>query len=693
MAQPTKKKLTFTKNLLSKDNQESFDFVEQRIKDLQETRKDVYGVNLESVWKEADAAYIPHRLTIKGRKAIATDETKGWRGKMITLGEDNWQLDIANANPFVKMQIALSILIDRNPKGILTALSKKFEGTTAIMSQLYHRSWEVAKSKQQLKLFILNLGKYGWACGRTYPFKLTRKVKVIDQYNEDNPDKSTYIDKESVVYNDIMRENLDPWNCWIDDMAKPNNPLSLRDWTWRKVYDRVSFDEEFEKYPFWKYVQEGGDTNEKIGESSTQKYQEKKLIEVKFYENAQKDLFMVIANGVPIINQPLPISDSQGNKKLSIWQGYWTLRHSNSIYGVGLYEAARYENALVDRIRNMTLDQLTLAIYKSWFYQGTQALTETGDMPIKPGVGRQTLDPKNIKFLEVPPPGAEAWRGIELLQKAVDEATGITPPLAGEITGKTAFEVAQAKEAALGRLKFPLDNICDALEQEGYITISLIQLIYSIPEVIKVEDPQLIEDYLKEIGSDTSLYDRQLNPETGQEDFMAKVYPEFNLNLEEDHAGNLIETEESRFFRIKPQFLQWEGIFNIDAQSILTPSKQLDKALDLEMYNMLIPLIAPMPDPMTGEDIKPKLYGKIAKNIVKLYDKDPKDVLPDSWAIENQQIRQPLFIPQQGIQGMQGMQPPAPQAEKLVGSTQMPSQPQSLVGKLIGKLSAPFRRV
>ncbi len=669
----------FTPKLLSKEDKASLDFVKARINDLQETRKEVYGTDLDSIWQEADNAYIPHRLKTKGKKVIATDEDRGWRGSLVNLGSSNWQADIANANPFVKIQIALSILVDRNPKGVFTAMSKQFESTNLLMKQLYQRSWEVAKSKQQLKLFILNLCKYGWACGRTYPYKLTRNVKKVIEFNDDNPSDSKYEDTEVEVYNDIMRENLDPNNVWIDDMAKPNNPLSIRDWTWREVYSRDSFDEEFKKYKLWKYVKEGGATTETVGGSKPKEYKEKKLIEVKFYENVLKDLFMVIANGVPIIIEPLPISDASGLKKLSLWQGYWTLRHSNCPYGIGLYEAMRYENSMLDRIRNMTMDQLTMCIYKSWFYQGTQALTETGQITLEPGVGKQVLDPKNIKFIDIPAPGVEAWKGLEVLQKAVDDASGITPPLGGEITGKTAFEVAQAKEAALGRLKFPLDNICDALEQEGYISISLIQLLYSIPEVIKISDPDLINQYIKETGADPSLYERVLNKETQQLDFNAKVYPEFPLNLEEDQGGNLVETEKTQFFRIKPKFLKWEGIINIEPQSILTPSKQIDKALDLEMYNMLIPLIAQPPE----------LYKKVAENIVKLYDKDPKDVLPESWLVKPQE--QPMFIPQQ--QGMAGGENPNQGAEKMVGSTQMPANPQGMVQQMMSKLTQPTRKV
>uniref|UniRef100_A0A7V3N5V9 Portal protein n=1 Tax=candidate division CPR3 bacterium TaxID=2268181 RepID=A0A7V3N5V9_UNCC3 len=689
MPEPEKAKPIFDENKdLTDKEREDFNFVKKRIEQLKEARRDIYGINLEKIWAEADRDYIPHRLRTKGKRVIATDEEKGWRGTWTTLGEPgDWQSDIAQPNPYIKIQTALAILIDRNPTGVFLPGSKRYQATTNLMKQLYQRSWETAKSKQQLKLFVFNLAKYGWAIGRTYPLRIVRKIKNLIEYNQEKPEQSTWEEKEIVEYNDIFRENLDPWNAWIDDMAKPNNPFSLRDWCWRKVYPWDVAEEEFGKYKNWKYVQPGGIVTEKVigPKGPEKKFKETKLVEVYFYENRIKDLFMVIANNVPIIIEPLSVSDAQGNKKLSCWQGYWNLRHAECPYGIGVYEAIRYDQAMLDRIRNMTLDQLTLSIYKMFFYRGTERLTETGEIEIKPGTGKQVLDPKNIQWLEVPPPGADAWNGIAMLKKDVDDVSGITEPLMGTITGKTAFEIAQAKEAALKRLKTPLDNICDALEQEAYITISLIQLIYSIPETYKIADPNLIDAYLKEIQSDPELYERD---EEGN--FVAKIYPEIPLNLEEDEKGNLTETAETRFFRIKPRFLKWEGIIHVDPQTILTPSKQLDKALELEMYNILIPLLTNPPE----------LYSKVAKNIVKLYDKDPKDILPDSWLEEA--LPQPV-LPQQAESmpfPIEGLLPPTQpetlqttEAERLVPRTEIPVRPQSFAQRLVARLTRPFRKV
>lgn len=694
----TKKTETFNPGSLKEAELKDFQFVQKRIKQLQETRINHYGKNLDQIWADADRDYIPHRLYSTGKKVVATDEDKGWRGAMVTLGSNDWQSDLSQSNVFIKVQTALSILVDQNPSGVFTPTTKKYQPTSELIKQLYDRSWDYAKSKSQLKLFIYNLAKYGWAAARTYPLRITRKVKVIVKYNEEKPEDSVYETKEVTVYNDLTRENLDVRNVWMDDMAKPNNPYSIKDWAWRKIYDIDVFQEEFGTWKNAKFVQPGGITDEVIGVTNVDKPNTTKdtgtKVEVLFYENILKDLFVVIANGVPVILDPLPISDSQGNKKLSLWQTFWNLRHSESPYGIGIYEAIRYDQAMIDRFRNMTIDQITLSIYKMFFYQGTQALTETGNITIQPGVGKQVLDPKNVNFMEVPGPGKDAYDGIEMFNKDIDKSSGITDPLSGEITGKTAFELAQAKESALKRMKDPLDNILEALNNEGYITVSLIQLIYSIPETYKITDEALINDYLQEVQSDPDLFERD---EQGA--FTAKVYPEFPLNLGKDEKGNLIETKDTRFFRIKPDYLQWEGIINIKSQSLLVPSKQIEKALYLEMSNALMPMLG-SPDPAAAMK-----YGKLAKQLVKEYDKDPKDYLPDDWI--NPQPAQPmgqgLIIPagpqggsgvpgqpqttapqQPGSSGQQG--PPQPAAVPMQTISQQPKGiAQSVMSKISGK--------
>lgn len=731
----------FDIGLLSDEQKSDYKYVRDRILELQEANQDHYGVNLDELWEEADKDYIPHRLKTRGKKVIVTDEDKGWRSNMVELGRKDWQSDIAQNNPFIKIQIAMSILVDQNPGGVFSAYSKKYQDITPLIKQLYQRSWEYARSKGQLKLFIFNLAKYGWAAARTYPLKIERKVKTLVEYNEEDPSKSVYEEKTVVEYNDVFRENLDVRNVWIDDMAKPNNSLSVRDWTWRKVYDYDDLKEKYGNYPWFKYVKkQAGITSETIKDKdkNTKKYQGKNLVECYFYENKQKDMFVALfggIDGVPVIMEPLPIENANGVKKLSLWQTYWLLRHSESTKGIGIWESIRFDKSLLDRILNMSIDQLTLAIYKMFFYQGTQNLNETGEITIKPGVGKQVIDPSKINWVDVPGPGSEVVKWIEMFKQMIDESSGITDPLIGNVVGKTAFEIAQAKESALKRLKNPFDNILEALNDEGYITIAVMNLIYSIPEIREITDEETMRAYLDEIENDKDLYEMEdTTDEYGNPGVKMKalIYREFPLNFDTDDKGNLIETNQTKFFRVKPKFLAWDGVINIKAQSLLTPSKQVEKALDLEFWNMFIPLLTQLDQERQlylqqqqlsggggqGFDIDNLPHGKAAKQLAKLYDKDPRDVFPDDWmeegpdVTEPQQMQPPQLPPQlgqpQGQPPVPGQQPggpqdliipsgqpqaQAPQADTFVGQTELPSgNPTSIAGKVMQRLTQPFRK-
>jgi hypothetical protein len=74
--------------------------------------------------------------------------------------------------------------------------------------------------------------------------------------------------------------------------------------------------------------------------------------------------------------------------------------------------------------------------------------------------------------MEVPGPGKDAFEGLKMIAGGIDDDSGITPTMQGDITGKTLGEILNAKEAALKRLNVPLGNIMYALETEAYISIS-----------------------------------------------------------------------------------------------------------------------------------------------------------------------------------------------------------------------------
>jgi len=626
-----------------------------RIKtELMEYRKDILGENLETIWRQADRDYLPHRLGKKGKKILVQDEDKGWASRFVELGKDKWQTDVATVNPLIKIQTALSILIARNPSVELTPGSKKYENSTLLQKELYKKSWELAKSIQQLKLFAFNLSKYGWAVARTYPMKLQRGG--------------------SVEFNGVYRENLDPWMTWIDDKTRPNSPMSTRDWAWAKWYDLKALKEEFGKEPGFKHIQKGkSELLDTEYEKSVKKFAGKDMKLVYFYENLDNDAFTSICDGIELFEKELPLEDSQGNKKLSLWHAPWMLRHAELPYGIGIPEVIRNDKILYNKFRNMTSDQVILSIYKMWFYEGTDQIDSDGRIKLSPGVGKQVSNPKNIKWVDVPAAGKEAWEAIKMMQDAIDEASGVSRQLtSGEEVEKTAYQSAQRAEFGLRRLNTPLDNITDALEQDAQLTMIINEMIYSIPEIVKINNPDLIARYYEEIKGDAELYERD-----DQDNFYAKLYPEVQMNLDTDEQERLVESEDARFFRVKPRGLKWEGMISVKGQSILIETKTLAKQMTLEIFNIITPML----------QWPKELVLKPIKQLCKKYEVDWKEWIPDEWLTEQpeQQPQQGLFIPQD----QQTQQPQTLANQTILPKNEVKPSKSNLISQSAGLLKKP----
>jgi len=626
---------------ISKEDKAAQDFFEDRKTVLKEYRK-----KYEQIWNKADVAYIPHSLNEKGKKILVSDDELGWRSTQITLGSDKWQEDSISPNPYIKIQTALGIIVDRNPTGIFSPGSKKYQKNTPLIQNLYARSWDIAKSKEQLKLFVFNQAKYGIGIARTFPLKLERQGHVY--------------------YDDIFRENLDPRTVWLDNNTKPGNKFSCNDWIYYKDYDWDRFVEQFGHLENFKYVKITSANKENEDDDN-----DNEKVRVWFYENLSRDNFFVQTDdNIVLVNEELP--QPVKNKRLSCWFAPWTIRSANEIHGIGVYEAMRNDYKIATKIRNMSTDQLTLSIYKEFFFEGTDNLEGDGQMLTRPGKGRQVVNPQNVRWNEIPGPGQESIEWLKYFEQLQEKSTGITATLEGAVIGKTAFETAQAREMALRRMKTPLDNILNALETEAYITLTIIEDLYSLPKIEELAEPRFIEQW------NEAKQEMEIIKQTTQE-----VPKEFPLKVEKDKEGNIIETDKEEFLEISPEDLPWEGVVKIKAQSILAQSELLERTTKLEMANIVIPLLE-QPE---------EIVGKAAKQIIKVYGEDPKDWLPDSWLQEKQK---PLFVPQ-GQQPV-GQQPQSPQQPQPVGGQAQTVQPstqirpqQGMVGNFINKIN-PFTK-
>ncbi len=621
---------------ITPEQEASKDYFKSRKEELILHRK---NKGIEEIWKAADKAYVPHTLKAKkGKKVLASNDETGWRSSLVSLGkDDDWKEDSVPPNPYIKIQTALGIIVDRNPTAVFNPGAKKYEKNTNLMENLYHRSWEIAKSKSVLlKPFVLNLGKYGMGVGRTFPLTIERTRRNGNKYTE---------------YDDIFRENLNPWDVWFDDAAIVGNPFSVNDGMYYKDYAWDKFEEQFGHLDNAKYVK----PKQQIFNSESRKLEaaeegkvSKYQIRVWFYENVARDWFYVETEcGIPLVDDELPKTDK--NKKLSIWSAPWTLRNDKDLEGIGIYEAMRNDHKLHTKIRAMTMDQLILSIYKEFFYSGTDTMEGDGQMKTSPGRGRQVAEPQNIRWNEVPGPGRDAYEGLAYQEQKMEDATGITKQLQGEVTGKTAFETSQATEAALKRLKTPLENITDALEIDAYISVGILEDLYSVPKIKLIAEDRYIEpvELQKLTNEDNELGPPGEAPETKEE------FQELPLTVERGQDGEITKTRESNFFTVSEDDFPWEGMISIKAQSIVANSELLERVSTVEMANLLVPMF----------QMPPEIGLKPAKEILRTYDKDPEDWLPEAWLNPPQEQQNPLFVSGQekegGGEGMDTVIPPS----------------------------------
>jgi len=696
---------------LNEKETEVRDFLLKRIPILKKTKKNIIGkIDYTEIMRAADKEYQPDFLESKAKqtKILVEDEINGLRGSRLTnvdLGSDDWRSNVSEPTLLVKVQTALSILIDQNPEAILKAVSEKYEKRNNIAKALWKRNWDLNESLETLKLFVFDLAKYGWAVGHTVPRIIKRDKEILEEVDSENPANNKYRKTEIIEFNDVYREKLDPYRTWIDDKANLSDKFSINDWYYEKDFSKDDFEREFIGYKNVKAVSFGpvqktnGDESDEDGGGGEENMIEQDMVTVGFYENKSKDLYTIyIPNqNIPLYYSPLPNDDG----KLTLWWTYWIERDPRTIYGIGLYEILKHNKVLYDRFKNMSVDQLVMAIYPMLFYTG-KAMDGESEFTISPNKIRQkqagtTIDQISIKY------DGRGWDGVDKIREDIDNNTGITPTLQGEIQGKTATEALHAKDSALKRLNIPLINIARAIEQDAYITLSWMNQIYSIPEVKEFANIKELREYEKENGKEA----QNVAGETGMfGQFNGKVEGEFfqeiDLGLEENRDGVLEESPNRRFFKIGSdkfplEKIKWEGKIHIKARSIVSPNPELERQRKLELFNLIFPAVSSMAQLMQAGDIDTALaLYKPVNEILEIQDEEPMKWLPDKLVelAENPELlaemkkakakaENPLFIkPGQGGQGGGGAEVPQGETETVAPRSEVSNPLRDMLGKI-----------
>ena len=644
-------------------------YVKRRVMEMQDFRK---GLGVEKKWAEADEEYIPHELDFgTTRKRFETDQDTGLRSRMVPVGDITQQWRQASSAPTLlqKIQVAISNLIENMPEADLVPLLKKYVATTELAYALWKRNWQVSDAKENLKLLVFDDFKYGWCVQRTFPHKIKYPKRVLETKDPDNPENDTYSDKELTWFDDVDRERLDPFRTWIDELTKPYKRYSMNECYYEMDYSYDAFMVEFGHYPNAKYVKRDSQFQRATEQKKKSRQKDaidqkmrKDMVTVGFFESRHKDLYAIRIPKDDIILYISPLPNDDGY--LSITHTLLLLRHSNIPYGVSLWEVIRSNKQLYDKLKNMTMDQLQLAIMKFGFYSGTNPQIGDGKIEIVPGQARQltsSTGKPEVNWMEIPGPGADSWKGIEAVADMMDDDSGITPTLEGDITGKTLGEIRMAEQRALKRLKTPLENIARLIEDDAYLSLSWMGQLYSTPTVMDFADDAELLEFEKENQInhvDGKLFGTPQDDGTVSGPYKAHYLPQLGLHLE-DKDGKLIKSKESRFMQvgtpppdanedeksnyIKPSQLKWRGIFKVIPRSMVDTNEDIVKAMKTEMFNVLVPLL----------QMDPLIAAKPAQQLVKMNEEDPKDWLPDSFI---------AYLEQGAAQGQPGDQTGAPQA-------------------------------
>ena len=330
------------------------------------------------------------------------------------------------------------------------------------------------------------------------------------------------------------------------------------------------------------------------------------------------------------------------------------MRDPRTPYGIGLFEILKNNKVLYDRLDNMDVDALVMAIYTMLFYSGPN-LPGDGKRLIEPGVAIQKLPGTTVEQVKIQYDG-KGREGAMQQAERIDEITGITPTLQGQVDGKTLGEVLHAKDAALKRLNIPLGNIAHVLEQDAYLTLSWANQVYTLPEVMEFTDKKDLEEFMEETGRKPSLF--QQEGEVITADFPRQL----DLSLAEDREGTLIEAPEDRFFTVGVDLdvksIKWKGRVTVKPQSTIAPSQELERQRKLELFNLVMPIVQAITQVMeTGQYRMAVDMAKPVIQILETQDEKPENWLPDKVA---EMLENPELIAQVEAQAVQAQQDAEP---------------------------------
>lgn len=584
---------------------------------MENFRKNAHSEKMENIWRAIKEEYLPdENLSNIFAQWSLNDDGTATPTHLFATDDDDERIDARAPLVAIKVHTALSILTQRTPKVKWDSDNEEFESRVEVIDAMRNVDWQDRDTRSQYILMWFNYILYGTTFWRRYFRHEERQVHL--PVSIDKTDDSVEFEEQTIVEIDQTQgEALSPFEVLIDPSTQAFKPSTMRKVIYTKVYDYNTFTHLF------KDVAKKKDF-EKVIPTTVDGYEGANWVKCEYYENKDLDLYFIVANDDMLLKEHLP----QSHKDLSVMMASWMPRKdSKNPYGLGPIEMMLPDKKRLDLFKSMTLTQLKFSIYKAIFYTGSlESEGEGGDLRIRPDRAYKVTNPKDIQFFDMPGPGQDAYRGMDILKDSIDDASGINKPLSGEIGATTAFQTDLAKDAALARLFVPINNIIMLLEQDAALTFELQKQHYTLPDVEPLLDTDDIEAAFAELekqkaaGKPTFDIFIDTDEDGGVNVFKAQ-FRTAQLNVEEGGDGGFLPSKGKNEVIITPKLFDWRGKIRVVQDALFSMTPTVERTRKMELYNLLIPLF--------GQPAQ--LVAKVAQRIVRVYGEDPDDVLPEDW--------------------------------------------------------------
>ncbi len=583
-------------------------FLKERY-DAMKKKKDELGINYKC--DLYDKLYTPHRvLRLK-------DDKKEFEDAHLKIDEDDGRT--ANKSKpiaFEKIQTALAIMINQNPKATMKSYGNKWKLLNELVKRIYENNWDMNRLIIELRKFVFHLAKYGIAYGRRY-IKKTYKIARIEGK------------KERVIdFYDTIWETIHPKNVLLDECC--DNPRNARDLfiifsrSLQELKDRYPE----EKYPRMKFIEKGRWLTDKDNTILPQDGSpiDSKIYEEAIYENVKKDIKLTVINGVLISGD----DDELPGHQLSIFGDKWADK-DESYDGIGICQVLENYQPLVDDISNADID-LVREIIRPTLYKGSNlTLSDESEDEV---AGHKLVqfdgDINQLKW-DRPTRTNDGQQMQEAMSKEIDDATGISKDLSAMSEADTLGQASFNRENSLRRLSLPIDSIKCAIEDDANKALPLLAIVNANPistyEIEDVKELTEAQQWLAENPND----ERFVLMADGK--IVRRQFKEIEINVEYNKEDKTyVSAEKSMFWELIPKTFDWKGKINIIPMSFLPESESMEQQAALQDLNIMMPIqdVDQMGQPVlvdeNGQGYKVNKV-RLLKNYLKSRNKNPDEIL------------------------------------------------------------------